>query len=224
MNIENKSYTNDDLPESSLLNLIAQSNLSDLTIDVGEAFFDQLLGNGLVRDIPVLGIIINLAKTGKDINNYLFVKKIFRFLTHIEEIPQNQREKFITDIKSNEQFKKRVGENLLLLLDRLDDMQKAEFLSKAFKAYIEGNINYSTYHSLGRAIDRVNLDNLVALVDFYQEDSNHKVASDEIMQDLQMAGVVNFIPVTGMMIGPFESYIKNELGKLFIELIINQKT
>jgi hypothetical protein len=217
---DSKEGKSEILPEMSLLETINSTNLSDLLIDTGEVLVDQMLSESPFRDIPIIGSIVRIAKAGIDISNYLFIKKVMRFLFALREIPQSKRHKFIEQINEDEKLRKRVGENLFMLLHRLDDMQKPEMLSRVFGAYIQGVIDYLTYQKLATAIDRVNVYNLHCLIDFYKEDSKHKVADDHIMQNLAMAGLVNIMVVKGMHVGPLEGYTKNEIGNLFIKIVM----
>jgi hypothetical protein len=61
------------------------------------------------------------------------------------------------------------GENLVLLLDRLDHMGKAAMVGKAFRAYCIGAIDRQMLGRLTTAIDRILLIDLPQLRRFYLE-------------------------------------------------------
>ena len=48
--------------------------------------------------------------------------------------------------------RRRVGEALLLLLDRLDDMGKPELVARVFRALIRGQVDRPTFQLMGSAI------------------------------------------------------------------------
>jgi hypothetical protein len=208
-------------PEMSLMETITESDLSDIVVDLSESLFDQLLQDGLLRDIPVVGSLVNMAKAGIDVANYLFVQKIIRFLYHLKDIPEEQRQRFLAQLDADEKFKRRVGENLLLLLNRLDDMQKPELLGRVFRAYIVGSIDYATYQKLAVAVDRIRLYNIPYLLDFYEHQPEPEAADDEMLQDLAFCGLVNIPEVKGLVFGR-SGYTTNELGKLFIEIAVGK--
>jgi len=47
------------------------------------------------------------------------------------------RDNFVRKLGSDPKQRKATGEHLLLLLDRLDDISKAELLARAFAAYVD---------------------------------------------------------------------------------------
>lgn len=207
-------------PEMSLIETIGKSNLSDLALDTTEALLDQLLQGGLLRDIPFVGSLVNLTKAGVDISNYLFLRKTARFLYYLKDVPEEERRRFIVQLGVDEKFKKRVGENLFLLLHRLDDMQKPELLGRVFKAYMEGKIDNLTFQKLSAAVDRIRIYNVPYLLEFYSKPPDPKEEDDEALQDLAFCGLVTAPVVEGLVLGRV-GYTSNNLGQLFIEIALN---
>ena len=62
-------------------------------------------------------------------------------------------------------FRKRVEENLLLLLDRLDDMGKPELIGRLFSAYLRQELAYEDFQRLAGSIDRAYMPDLPLLGD-----------------------------------------------------------
>ena len=60
-----------------------------------------------------------------------------------------------------------MGEALLLLLDRLDDMQKPELVARFFCALMRGEIDRTTFQQMATAVDRLLIAHLSPLVAFY---------------------------------------------------------
>ena len=80
----------------------------------------------------------------------------------VGSIDQRSREKFVQKISSGRATKK-VGESLLLLLDKFDDMAKPAILGRIVRAAILGDIEYDESLKLGAIVNRVYLDDLLAL-------------------------------------------------------------
>jgi hypothetical protein len=209
-------------PEQSLIQTIANSELGDLGVDLTETLIDQLLEEGFLRDLPIVGTVVQLAKVSIDIANYLFLKKTLLFLYSLKTVPEQQRRDFAQKLDSSEKLRKQVGENLLLALHRLDDMQKPALLGRVFGAYINGQVSLEDYQKLATAIDRIKTYSITGLIDFYSESSDRRVPSDETLQDLAYCGLVTAIAVKGMALGPLEGYTKNQLGRLFIEFALEE--
>jgi hypothetical protein len=207
-------------PEDSLLETVGSDDLAALAIDFWEPILDKMVEDGPIREIPIIGSVLRIAKLGLDVTNYLFIKKVVRFLYHLQEIPLSERQKFLAELNKDESYRQRVGEQLLLSLHRLDDMQKPELLSRVFSAFIRGEIDFVTYRKLCTAIDRMKMYHMQSLVDFYEEPPDRKVAADETLQDLAFAGLVNIMVVKGMSVGPLDGFTQNDLGRLFIQLVM----
>ena len=92
-------------PEMSLIETIGKSNLSNLALDTTEALLDQLLQGGLLRDIPLVGSLVNLTKAGIDISNYLFLRKTVRFLYYLKDIPEKERQRFVVQLEADKKSK-----------------------------------------------------------------------------------------------------------------------
>lgn len=204
-------------PEMSLIETI----LSDLTVDITESLFDQLLQEGLLRDIPVVSSLVNLAKAGVDAANYLFLRKTIRFLLHLKDVPEEERRRFVDQLDTDEKLKRRVGENLFLLLHRLDDMQKPELLGRIFRAFVVGKIDYVTYQKLSTTVDRIKVYSIPYLLEFYSDQPTPESSDDETLQDLAFCGLVNIPKAEGLVFGR-SGYAGNELGRLFIEIALNK--
>ena len=66
--------------EKSVVKAIADSGGLELAVDAAEVSLDQLLTDGVLRDVPIVGGLVNLYKAGIGVRNYLFVRKVARFL------------------------------------------------------------------------------------------------------------------------------------------------
>ena len=88
-----------------------------------EVALDALLDEGLARDIPVIGTVVALARTGAAIRDRILVKKILRFLTELGEVPERERARFGEKLRANPGHRREVGETLIGLLDRLRNLE-----------------------------------------------------------------------------------------------------
>ena len=128
-------------------------------LDTFEYGLDALLEEGTLRDVPVLGSALGAYRSGRAVRDYLFVRKLYRFLNELDGLDEEE----IAAMKErleNAKESKRVGEQLLLLLDRMDDFDKPTFLARAFLAYLRGRIAYEDFGRIGRAVDRAFADDL----------------------------------------------------------------
>jgi hypothetical protein len=92
------------------------------------------------------------------IRDRIFCRKLVRFLAHVD-VAEEDRLRFATELADPKE-RRRVGATILLILDRLDDLSKADVLGRAMKLYMEGKIDYALFRRVGRAIDAADIDDL----------------------------------------------------------------
>lgn len=153
----------------SLSETLKRSDLASVATDLGEVSLDLLLKPGILRDIPVLGTLAGLWNAGRTVRDHLFTKKLLFFLRALSEVPQEQRRKMIEQLEADPTFGRKIGEEVVLLLDRLDTVVKAALIGKAFKAYCEGAITSATLERINYAIDRIMMSDLLQLPAFLEK-------------------------------------------------------
>jgi hypothetical protein len=138
-----------------------KSDLTDITTEIAEAGFDQLLSDGFLKDIPVIGSVFKMLGIAKKVLDANFLNNILKFLYQLKEIPVEQRKEFVKKLEDKKQ-KKRLDQTLLVYLNRFENDRKATMLGNLFRAFIQGHINQSTFLRLSMSIDRAFVDDLVA--------------------------------------------------------------
>ena len=170
---------NTESPESppdlggTLADTLRNSELRSLAPDLAELPLDSALPPGLLRDIPVLRTLDAVLKTTRSIRDYIFVRKLVAFLSALADVAQDRRRAMIDQLETDQQFGRRVGEKIIVILDHLDSIEKATLVGRAFRAYCEGHISIETLQRLNFAIDRIMLLDLARIDDF-----RHKRHSD----------------------------------------------
>ena len=206
-------------PEQALMKTIENTNLENITIDIGETLFDQLIDDGFLRDIPIVRTFVNISKTIVDIGNYLLLKKILKFLYNLKDIPQKKRKDFIKSLRVDDNELRKIGNNLFLILHRLDDFTKADYLGKAFRAYIEGVIDQDTYFRFSIAIDRLSIHDIPTLISFYKE---YVCNNEDALQGFANCGLASIHFAPSMQIGGVSGYCTNNLGEKFLRVVLNE--
>lgn len=140
--------------ELSLINEVVGDNLKDMIIDSAEIALDNFLEEGVLKEIPFFGSFYTGAKVLMGIRENIFAKKVYKFLIEIKDIPQSERENFINKLEENNEFRQKVGEKLIVLIEQLDDLEKPTIIGKLFKANIEGNLSYYEFLKLSSVIQK----------------------------------------------------------------------
>lgn len=201
--------------EKSITETIKTSNLSELTIDYAEVFTDSVLKDGILKDIPIVNSIVGVGKIGFAINDYLFLKKILSFLVNIKDVHQSQREKLLLKIENSEKYQKNVGEAILLIINKMDDLEKPKIIGKIFSFFLNEEIDYETFLRLSQSIEKVFLPYIDKLI---QLNSGQKV-DYEIQNQLFNSGLLSQTRTGDLRIGGGNEYYVNQYGIKLIEIL-----
>jgi hypothetical protein len=126
--------------------------IKELTPEILEIGLDYLTNSEVLKDIPIFGIAFKSYNFYQKVTESFFIKKLLKFLFELKEIPLLDREKFITELEDNNETNK-AGEKLLITLNRLNDIDKAEIIGRLFKQTILGKINFKDFNRLTHIID-----------------------------------------------------------------------
>ncbi len=218
--------------DHALLSSIAYTDLEKILIDFGEIAVDTVITDGIGREIPIISTIIGIAKTTLSIKERILLVKITKFLTVISQIPENERTEFANRIDEDSKERRNIGEKIIVLLDRLDDINKAVLIGNIFSALIKKEITYQTFIRLSSAIDKVIIEDLTQLLSYYSSD--RKYSMDKLLWErLYLAGLSKIsMNVRGNSeyggllqsdsIGPIE-YYPNEESKLLGKILLRDR-
>lgn len=209
---------NEEDVEISLIRSIATSDLRDVAVDLAEIALDSVLEEGLAKDIPVVGTLYKVYKSALTVRDKLLLKKILLFLSTLHTIPLDQRESFLKDIESDNQSQK-IGETLLLLLEKHDSMSKPQILAKVFAGYVKGFIDYFTFLQLARAIDQLQIEELVKLESYYEK--GYHPQEQTVWQQFAQCGlaVIRLPTSSGIFASPIPIFRQTTLGETLIRLL-----
>lgn len=100
--------------------------------NLGEIAIDAVLDEGLLKDVPVIGSLVGLSKTIRNVYDYMFAKKLIAFLFRVKECDRKERAKAIQKWSKDSKYRIHVGETLIGMIQRCDDTIKAKWLSMLF--------------------------------------------------------------------------------------------
>ena len=205
--------------ESELVRSIGSSSLKELSTDLLEAAFDQFLSDGFVKDIPILGTLAKLPATFGAVRDHIFTKKVAYFLLALSKVPEQDRTKFLTSVAARGE-ERRVGETLLVLIDRLDNYDRAALLAKVFTAFINERLSMDEFRRHARVVEQLPAGSTSALRAFYSPHRQGIETGGEFLTQFAGLGLVTieFYPTAGQSdIGG--AYEKTELGKTFLAIV-----
>jgi len=201
----------------SLIETISKFGGKDIAADAGEITLDAFLDGGLIEDVPFIGTLMKLKNIGVGVREYLFTKKLLKFLNRINEVSRDDINKFIDKMEDDSDKKKKVGETLLLLIERMDEVEKSELLGNAFRSYLCRKINYEEFFRMGRAIDRC----MVADLKFVHNYERATDAFPDAAFDLSSCGLIEMVGMPTIRTESSRNQYKiTDYGKLFINSVL----
>jgi hypothetical protein len=163
---DNEDQLPQDSLETGLIMSIASDELTGIGADIAEVGIDSVLDQGLLKDIPILGIAAKAYSAGVTISSKLFEKKVLTFLYELSKVSHVKRVNFVSKLNGNSKFARKVGENLLILIERINDMNKPALLARVFAAFIEQKIDHEMFTRLSSVIDGALVSDVVKLSTF----------------------------------------------------------
>lgn len=190
--------------ENLLLKSISSDKVSEIAADIAEAGIDQFIDNDFLKDIPILGIGIKGYELARRISESFYRKKIIKFLFELKNIPISKRISFIEKLEGNAKEGRKVGEAILVILNRLDDIDKASIIGKLFKAYINEDIGLPDFLRLSHIVDRLFIADLASLKG---NSMLYNITSD-VKESLAFAGILKQKIKDNRKV---EEYMRNQL-------------
>lgn len=150
---------------------IGNNKLSEFTEEYAEITIDSLTDNEFLKNIPIVKGVLALAEIKTSIHQKHTIKKIARFLQSLESISESEISDFLNQQAQDKKEEEFLYENLLIMIDRLDQTEKAFILGNLFKLYILKIISKDILFRLASIIERAYLTDLLALYHGY----NHRL-------------------------------------------------
>ncbi|MUO87158.1 hypothetical protein [Agrobacterium vitis] len=207
---------------NDLVKSLQHNDLTDLGATIGDLALDSVISSGALDGVPVVGTMVNIARSGAAIRDLLFQRKVIAFLASFaKESDPTSREDFVRKIEEQDQGH-RFGETILLLIERMDDLSKPVIVGRLMAAAARGDMSLKEGLRLSKIVDRAFVEDLVVLPDLIDT----KVQPDEAVADaLFSAGLLSNDGIDG---GTYQSveeggepggtiYSRNRYARLLIE-------
>lgn len=197
----------------------SDSSIQNLAVEYGEMAVDQLIEDDLLREVPLIGTGVKVIKVIVAVKDVIFQRNLTRFRYHLGDVSEEKKRDFINKLERDDDYRQKVGENLVLLLHRIDDVRKCEVIARIFRAFLEGTLTEQQFEKLRVAVDRMRYYDLPALVDFYSDSPSEEILSnDSLRQEFLHWGLADFEFADGLTFGKAGYYKKNIIGELFVRI------
>lgn len=175
----------------------------------------ELLKDSVIEEIPILKTVNSVIKIGKSISGAFFYKKLLNFLINLEDFDYKERKKIIDKYTKDD---KEFSEKLIYIIEKLDETEKAKFLSNIFKCYGEGKINYNDFRRFCIILINTYLED----IKFLNKNIGKQFGGISAMALVGNGLVVQNIIDANLEIGEGDVYYATPIGQKFCECIFNR--
>lgn len=204
-----------------LVNSIASEHLGSTVRDFAEVGLDTILKEGVFRDVPFFNTVVSLCQASVEIRQQLFIKKIISFWKELPNTSLQERQRFVEWMDQNPKQKRIFGDNLLLLIDRADSIEKPSILGRLVDRCTLGDISYEDMMRLCFIVDRVYMPDLNYLTSF----TDGIQSNPNIAESLKSVGLLSWAGMDGGNVGKPGSggsfYELNDYGTMLLKYGLN---
>lgn len=209
---------------NSLIKSAGSTELSDASVEALDIAVDALMDDGILKDIPIFGWAVKAIKAGQNIRDAIFLRKIAMFLKGVSGVSADEKREFTEKIENDVNHRQKVGENLLLLIDRHERIEKSLLLGRLFAAYMKNELSNEGFMRLSAALDKAIIEDLEEL---NKCRPHYFMLPKQAEEGLYRCGMMNIkievpelnprLAGNGLKMKGEYDYEFNELGKVFIK-------
>jgi hypothetical protein len=207
---------------SSLVNSFSSREVLELAVTLPDAALSYLTSDTVLSNVPIFGALYNLTKGCFSIGDHFFLKKIAYFLAGCEQKDLSERTKLEQGLAIDHKLQAKVGDDLLLILESLDNYKKATILAKIFRARLRDDIDENTFFKLATAIKNASIADLATLERSYEKIATYDIKAGKPFTDTLDNATAQSLFNVGLVKadGYTETlYRHNELGTKLLTLL-----
>jgi hypothetical protein len=197
-------------------NSLISEELKNISEDIIEDTLDTF-NYGTLKDIPIVNYVVDSIGVISSIRDKIFFKKLIYFLYNCKDIDFEKRVKFME--KNFKDDGKEFGEKIILIIDRLNDINKSVLMANLFRALIYEDIQQEQFFRLCNVISNCYIEDLIYL----KEKRNNSISGIRAISlfNQGLVGITNFSEVN------FEDdtqYEITSLGKILVDNAFSSTT
>ena len=146
------------------------------TVDIGkevlELSVDSVLEDGLLRDIPIVGMVAGIGKIYVNLRERSFIKQTLAFLYEFKSgtIDTDKLARHNEELMKNKALFEKELETILVYLDRNTEIHKSRVDAKLYIALIHNDISFDRFCEFLEITNRMFLSDLSALEEAYNNE------------------------------------------------------
>lgn len=132
--------------EVSMVDTLEKADIKGELLELADAGIHELVKmEGALSEIPYIRGLYSAYKVVGAFRDTQLIKKILHFLRESNKIPEKDRSNMWWDLQNNNEQRIKVGEHIIALLDKSENVEKADYLGRLFKYYTLGKIDSSEF-------------------------------------------------------------------------------
>lgn len=147
----------------SLVDSILSREVTGIAASLFDVVLSELTSENVLGRVPVFGAIFNFYKGYMSISDQLTLRKIAYFLAGCNKSDSAEKTKFQQQLAIDHKLRVKVGEDLFLILESIENFDKAAALGKVFIGRLREDIDENTFFKLATAIKNSSIADLRAL-------------------------------------------------------------
>jgi hypothetical protein len=161
--------------KNQLATIVKSSNLKDITMDIVEAIIDNNLSEIILKETPVVKLLMAVKNIHSSVSDCIFIKKSMTVLLELRSVSEDDRIKFINDL--DDKFDKGI-EKLIMIIDKLDQTKKCMIFGRLCRIRASGAISKSGFLRLTKIIQDAYLEDLED-ISFFRDHYSCKKCGDD---------------------------------------------
>ena len=146
---------------TDLLASIGNSQLVQIAGDAIDTLISNSAESEVLKSIPVLRTCVALYKETKSIQTYLLTKKIYTFLTQLQDLNASDVYDMVYEIDyGTHKVQEQLGEVLIGLIDRSDNIIITVYIAQLFRCYILKYISLDDFLEGARILNNISTKSL----------------------------------------------------------------
>lgn len=159
--------------EESLFN----PSLRDVTVEMIEFGIDSILDEGLIKNIPIVRLLIGGVKTMQNIHERNLLVQTLGFIKSFNKqmLTQSKIDKYREKLQENNSYAQKELGRVIFLLNINIDLRKSEILGRLYSSFVNQDIDWHLFCELSDVNSRLYISDIEFLRDVYNNEiSNTK--------------------------------------------------
>lgn len=155
---------------------IFNDSLADGVANIAEVGIDSIMSDGLLKDIPIVNLLLNASRTFKAIHERNLLKNTALFLDAVnsQKIDDKKVQAYKKKLLNEKTAERELG-RVIVLLDQYVDNIKAQLLGKLFCQYIDRDYSWDKFCELSDILNRLFLDDMPFLYSIFGSDGRQAI-------------------------------------------------